>query len=756
MGGEPEALADALGRGIAEGAPNLYEMLTAAAQRGVAAPLLLPQLDRAFARFHRNPIAGPLAARNLLEVLRVARREDAVVYEEMKAIADALAEDERARNAPAPERAPDAATNSNVVSGGTFNEAVVQAGSITGGLHNYYGSPPHSGVPPVADWPQLDRADPFAFGVHRPRRISDEPPLPRYVARDCDPALEARVRAAARDGGLVLVTGEPLSGKTRTLWAALFTNLSGTTRVLHPAPGMDLRGLTAVLWARGDAACVLWLDDLSDHLGEHGLTAGLLADLARLHVPVLATMSDKAYVAHRFGSPAHARLLSGVEDVELGTEWSPTEVERLAEAAPGDLRLAGAYAHRSRHHPAAYLAVGPELLDEWRLARRANVNPHGHRVVLAAIDLARCGAEEVPADVLRRASDLYGAAAPASSSEKFDRALEWASGIRHGTTGMLVPGTEGGTWRAYGSLVEDARDGLSGFGEVPLKLWPLAVEAVRREDDRAALDAVLARARAVLGPKADETGTAGSLGKLLFRGEDMAAAIPYLEKAAESGDVEAQSLLGVALRDRSEHWLRTAAESGDGDAAVALGDLRRGEGDLHAALTWYRAAAEQGLRTRVASRIGWVFHTWEDHREAEKWYRIAVAAGDLEVANDLGLNLENRGAMKEAALLFQQSAEGGSSTGAHNFGIVLENRGEREAARKWFTRAHELGDYAGAYLLGCSLEEEKRYDEAEEWFRKARDMGHHKAERALADLKAVRSADRPDGSAADAPDNVKA
>ncbi|MFI1251659.1 sel1 repeat family protein [Streptomyces anulatus] len=754
MDAELGLLAEALGRGIAEGSPVLNELLSDTAHRSVV-PSLGRQLNQVFTRFQGKSDAWPLAAQEMFEVLRLVRRRDAVVYEELKVIAEAFAEDELARAAPVPQRASDTVTNANTVSGGTFNEPVVQAGSISGGVHTYYGQTPHAGLTPVADWPQLDRANAIALGVRRPRRIADERPLPRYVVRDCDPALDAQVRAAAREGGLVLVTGEPLSGRTRTLWAALFTNLSGTTRILHPAPGTDLRGLTAVLRARGDAECVLWLDDLDGHLGEHGLTAALLAELARLRVPVLATMSDEAYDAHRFGSPAHTRLLSGVDPVELGTEWSPAEVERLASAAPDDLRLAGAYAHSARHRTPAYLAVGPELLGEWRRARRANAHPLGHRLVLAAIDLARCGVEEAPADVLRRASDLYGDAAPAPS-EEFDQALEWASGIRHGTTGMLVPGAEGGTWRAYGSLVEDARDGVPGFGPVPLELWPLALEAVRCDDDPAPLDAVLASARAVLGPKADESEAAGSLGKLLFHGEDMAEAIRYLEKAAESGDVEAQRLLGIALKRRSKHWLRTAAESGDGDAAVALGDLHRGEGDLHAALPWYRAADEQGLRTRVAARIGWVFHVWEDHGEAEKWYRIGVAAGDLEVANDLGLKLESRGAMKEAALLYQRSAEGGSSTGAHNFGIVLENRGEPKEARAWFARAHDLGDYAGAFLLGRSLMREKRYDEAEEWLRKAQDMGHHKAERALADLKAARSGDLPGSPAPGTPDNVEA
>ncbi|MFE6771114.1 tetratricopeptide repeat protein [Streptomyces fimicarius] len=784
MDAELGSLAEALGRGIAEGSPDLNALLSDTASRS-GVPSLVPQLNQVFTRFQGKSGAWPLAAQDMFEVLRLVRLRDAVVYGELKVIAEAFAEDERARTAPVPQHAPDTATNVNTVSGGTFNEPVVQAGSIPGGVHTYYGQTPHSGLPRVADWPQLDRANAIALGVRRPRRIADERPLPRYVVRDCVPALDAQVLAAAREGGLVLVTGEPLSGKTRTLWAALFTNLPGTTRIIHPAPGTDLRGLTAVLRARGDAECVLWLDDLDGHLGEHGLTVALLVELARLRVPVLATMSDEAYDTHRFGSPAHTRLLSGVDPVELGAEWSPAEVERLAAAAPHDLRLSGAYAHCARHSTPEYLAVGPELLGEWRRARRANAHPLGHRLVLAAIDLARCGVEEVVgADVLRTASGFYEGAAPDVSPEDLDRALAWAAGVRHGTTGMLVPGTEAGTWRAYGSLVEDARDGMPGFGPVPPELWRLAVDTVDHVDD------VLVRARAVLGPEAEtnpqalltlgrieeeygdeevaeawfrraadagSTEAAGRLGSLLFHREDMAAAAPYLEKAAESGDVDAQSLLGTALLRRSEHWLRTAAEGGDGFAACMLGDLRRGEGDHQTALTWYQAAAAQGLRTRVASRIGWVFHEWEHHKEAEKWYRIAVESGDLSAANDLGLLLENRGAMEEAVACYRQSAEDGNATAAHNFGIILNKQGKREAAREWFARAHELGDYDGAYRMGCSLMWENRHDEAEEWLRKAQEVGHHKADSALADLKKARTAaHRPDTPASGAPDNVKA
>lgn len=234
------------------------------------------------------------------------------------------------------------------------------------------------------------------------------------------------------------------------------------------------------------------------------------------------------------------------------------------------------------------------------------------------------------------------------------------------------------------------------------------------------------------------------LGHLLAESREDMQAIRYLEQAAKAGDVRAQSRLGVALTEWSEYWLEKAAEADDAVAAIWLGDLRRGEGATHAALRWYRKAAELGLPVDVASRIGRLFRDRQDYKEAEKWFRIAVEEGDEEAANDLALVLEHLGAKDEAALLYRQAAEAGSSVAAHNLGIVLNEKGDPAAAREWFARAHELGDYDAAYALGHSLMRENRHDEAEAWLRKAQEVGHHQAESALADLRAARSAHRPD------------
>ncbi|MEU0358305.1 hypothetical protein [Streptomyces cyaneofuscatus] len=228
------------------------------------------------------------------------------------------------------------------------------------------------------------------------------------MERDCEHALGDRVREAAREGGLVVVTGAPLSGKTRTVWAALTANLPETTRVFAPSPGTDLRGLAAVVRGRGEAGCVLWLDDLGGHLGDHGLTPAVLADLVRLRVPVLATMEDEAYDARRFGTADRARVLDGTRPVELNRVWSDSEWARL-EALDDEPRLRSARLWRGAHTVPEYLAVGSDLVEEWRRASRPTRHPRGHLLVRAAADLYRCGVPHaaISDSVLRGAQKLY-------------------------------------------------------------------------------------------------------------------------------------------------------------------------------------------------------------------------------------------------------------------------------------------------------------------------------------------------------------
>ncbi|WP_405635522.1 sel1 repeat family protein [Streptomyces sp. NBC_01178] len=552
-------------------------------------------------------VGGPAEALN--DLLDEVRRFAPHTYGELEALAQTFREDEAARAAsrvhgPAPART-DAAAPRNGVSGGVFQAPVVQAGTFNGGVHTYFGAPQHAGPPPVADWPRLDTADPTAFGVLRTRQVGDEPALPPYVARDGDALLEERMRAAAGTGGLVLVTGEPLAGKSRTAWVGMLANLPGATRVFAPAAGTDLRGLPGVLRARGEEPCVIWLDELEGHLGEHGLSPALLAELVRLRVPVVATMSDEAYDAHRFGGQARARVLAGVDPVELSRAWTADELRRLS-GAREDHRLSDASLWCENGDVCAFLAVGPELWDEWWRARRPHAHPHGHLLVRVAMDLARCGTDgaPVPTRVLREACALYGREAAQAAGESFEDALAWASGVRHGVAGMLVPGTEPESWRAFPTLYRDAVT-RPDVPPAPLGLWLRAMDVVRGNPDLQELVVESARSELeeeaegrpevglVLGRLYEAAGraqyaeewfrhsadaggveAARIVGRALAARGEAAEAIPYLERAAEAGDAGARVTLAAVLVDRAVFWLDRGAEGGGRVAAYYARRLR--------------------------------------------------------------------------------------------------------------------------------------------------------------------------------------
>ncbi|GGO56020.1 zinc ribbon domain-containing protein [Streptomyces lasiicapitis] len=491
-------------------------------------------------------------------------------------------------------------TTRNSVSDGSAG-TVIQAGTIAGDVtvHTAALAPA-----PAKNWTRVSQLRRLWFGVRPTSRFGDEESLTPYVLRDCDEQLHALVARGVREGGLVVVTGGPLSGKTMTAaWAALNTGVDPEPRVHAPHPGADLRDLTSGPHDR-TGHHILWLDELEGHLGPHGLTTALLSRLTQERVLVLATMTDTAYDEHRFGGGPAARVLSGAHTVELSRGWSPTELARLARA--DDRRLTDATKWRGSRGVTEYLALGPELWDEWRRARRPQAHPRGHLLVRAAVDITRCGLEEdIPLDVLREVHEGYSEDEALGIDERghepFEHALAWATRLRYEATGLLVRGEQADTYRAYGSLVADAvRSGQ--FGAVPDWLWlAVADGACRHGFDlapvlaacRAATEARVAagdvHVYVVLGLITEYAGNVSEaegwhrkaadrggvlacnrLGHILVNRGAFVEAIGYLEQAAEAGWTDAYVTLVKLHRDRAGYWLTKAAEAGDPQAALHL------------------------------------------------------------------------------------------------------------------------------------------------------------------------------------------
>jgi hypothetical protein len=452
--------------------------------------------------------------------------------------------------------------------------------------HIHYGGTGH--LPDPESWPTVVAVDPADLGVHRSRRSEEEDEHPPYVSTDIDADLCHLLRGG-RSCRMALVTGEPLVGKTRTAHEAVRAALRPETRLYAPSPGTDLRTLPAVL--RGHTGpCVLWLDELEGHLGENGLDPQLLSQLGTLQVPVIGTMRNAVYDRLRYGDGPVRRLLRLVTDVQLPHRWSESMSSRFAVHCvhEGDPRFADASRRRGQLTVPEFLAVGPELWDEWRRARRQPWPRRlGYQLVRTAIDLTRAGVT-----CAIREEDLYSAnldyedapTAEEGDDVDIDGAMVWATAPRLGVCGPLVRGEEEDTWRVSGALLAAAL--RSDLAPLPDHIWSGAVSIARYNDPdglpdilRAAMTAlrplaeggdVLAAMR--LGDFAGMANDSAEAGHWYRRAVELDArlaafvwdyfvqhrqygeAVKYLEMAAEQGSRQAMDTLVSLLQERVDHW----------------------------------------------------------------------------------------------------------------------------------------------------------------------------------------------------------
>ncbi|MFD4574179.1 hypothetical protein ACFWNK_18515 [Streptomyces sp. NPDC058417] len=527
------------------------------------------------------------------------------------------------------------------------------------------------GLADPASRPVAAESDPVAFGVRPVRRPDANDPLPPYVRRDLDAALTGwRERH-----GLLVITGGPLTGKSRTAWAALLRDTPPGTRVYAPAPGTDLRPLPTLLRRGRPGHYALWLDELEGHLGDHGLTAGLLAELTALGVPVVATMGDDVYDEHRFGGGAASRLLSRARTEAVSSRWSAAELDRLA--AVGNPWLDEARAGRGATDVARYLALGTELAELWHRAGRSDSHhPHGYLLVRAAVDLALCGfTGDLTRRLLSSTARLYWLRfAAAERRESADDAMAWATERRHGVAGLLVrgrrssaPGRAGhhvSTWRPYDSLVADARR-RGALAQIPPAVWSAALRGAA--DDPSVQDSVRATGRAAF------------------------------EASAVAGDAKALRLMALLAENPAEElsWYRRAADAGLIELAARVGELLLNEGKPEEALPYLRTAAEQPGSAPATARLLGRAHL----ALAETWLRRGEQADDAEAAQHLGDLLLGRGELQAAGDSYSRAESHGYGPAARGQGMNLLLRGEPADAEMYLARAAEAGDSRAEALL---------------------------------------------------------
>ena len=193
-------------------------------------------------------------------------------------------------------------------------------------------------------------ADPRKLGVHAAISVPGVPDevLPEYVPRDVDTAeygVQAKVTAAAEQGGFVLLIGGSSVGKTRCAVEAVRTLLPDWWLV-HPVRPDQVAALAA--WPTPET--VVWLDELQRYLdGEHGLTGGVVRALLNAPHPavIIGTLWPDRYTAYTTvpvpgAADPHARerqVLDLAAVVRIDPAFSPAEQVRARDAAARDPRL---------------------------------------------------------------------------------------------------------------------------------------------------------------------------------------------------------------------------------------------------------------------------------------------------------------------------------------------------------------------------------------------------------------------------------
>ncbi|MEH0419292.1 SEL1-like repeat protein [Streptomyces sp. B21-083] len=645
-----------------------------------------------------------------------------------------------------------------VVPGDRFDfQGITVNGQFVGVQHvRQTGGDAPGGAPqsPSVDWPSAQDMDPLAYGVRPTRRGNGLPQLPPYVARDADPAVKSALEQTASEGGLVVVRGDAFAGKSRTALAAMAEVLPDV-RVFAPARHENLRQLPALLRSLPGERCALWLDDLDGHLGDGGLEPRLLAQLTGQGVAVVATMSEDTY--DEFRKSSRGRVLDLAHIVELPREWSHGERKRAGETE--DPRLKEAARRSGAEGVAGYLAVGPMLWEEWQRARRADRHPRGYALVLAAVDLARCGLRgRLPQDLLVQVHEGYEGVA-GLDRESVDDALAWAAEKRHGVLGLL---TRSGarTWEVSPCLVETASQDET-FPAVDGAVWGVALE-VARTDSAYDSNVVVAGARRAfrvaaeaggrwamhslglleesLGDageaetwfrRAAETGhaeAAGRLGRMLAERGKGREAEPFLEAAAEAGDHMAATLLGRLLVHRAEGWLEAAAKAGNPEAAHRAGDLFLGKGQLDVAYVYYVVAERLGL-AEAARSLGAYNLLMNRPELANVWLTRAMSAGDRGAVALMSFTGRASETLDDAVEYLEMFSD--YLLDITHLGVVREKQGRLADARRQYEMGYEAGDAYAAYRLAVLYEKENRPAQANAWYRLAADMNHPAAKKAL-------------------------
>jgi len=597
---------------------------------------------------------------------------------------------------------------------------------------------------------RVREADPRLLGVHAAISVPgvpDEIP-PEYVPRDTDFAehgVRAKVEAAARRGGFVLLVGGSSVGKTRCAVEAVKTLLPDWWLV-HPAGPAEVTALAQAPPPR----TVVWLDELRRYLdSEQGLTGATVRAL--LNPPhqavIIGTLWPDRYTAYTVlpgpgGSDPHARereVLKLADVIRITPEFTPAEQDRARAVAVRDPRLRAAL-ESPRYGLTQTLAAAPQLVARWEDAKTAS--PYAWAVLTAALDTARLGARApLSTDLLRAAAPGYCTSQQQAEAPRnwFEQALAYATTKLHGATAALSPAGAGmgqvAGYTAADYLLQHASQQRRA-ARVPASTWDAVLSYIRDPADAvrladSATNWLLYRYAIALYRRAAEAGeekaAARLAGQLVRRGD-----VEELRARADAGDEQAAWWLADLLAARGDlEELRARVDAGDGDSADQLAAVLAQRGDVEE----LRARADAGDEKAA----WWLADLLAERRDLDgaiQLLRAQADADDEKAASRLATLLGQRGDVAE----LRARADAGDQSAAEQLAVLLARRGDLDEAKQLLRPYADAGDEQAAWLLAYLLAQRGHLEE----LRARADAGDEKAAWRVAELLAARG--DPDGA----------
>ncbi|MFF5078542.1 SMI1/KNR4 family protein [Actinoplanes sp. NPDC000266] len=454
--------------------------------------------------------------------------------------------------------------------------------------------------------------------------------LPVYVPRDVDALLRERLAEAARAGGSVVLVGEPLTGKSRTMHEAVTAVLPDWELILIS----DAQRLAGVARA-GHRRRILWLDDMRADKFSASLLVYSLRQLRRPGAVVAGTCQadqwalimppdqvDHALVPSRpnvLRSPEQIRAGEVTELAALTTvlrlpaELSPDERAAAVTAGRADRRIAVALTDPGGLVPA--LGGGPALVRRWEEAE----DEYDWALATAAADARRAGCRTLGRELLTAAAGAYlGSATPVPSwSGEYVMGDYLYDHIRRARATTPLPE------RAWRALIDH---------HVPGDTFLLAEGAIaegRPDHAEALCRRILDTVEDLEEPYrlARRTMAVTALVQLLAGAGRVGDALAVVERHPGSARAEAVQTLDelLARHDRTDD-LRRRAEGGDPYAGMFLSRLLARTGDL-------AQLRERAERDDPAALAALIQHLHEQDRADEVVTLLEeLAAGGNEMA----------------------------------------------------------------------------------------------------------------------------